>query len=94
MDDKNGPNELKIGLVLGGGGIRGLAHVGVLKALEGAGVKVDLLAGTSMGGVIGAMYAAGLSVEAIEAEVLQRSTRRSIRQLIDLRRALGVWPTD
>lgn len=85
MDDKNGPNELKIGLVLGGGGIRGLAHVGVLKALEGAGVKVDLLAGTSMGGVIGSMYAAGMPVAQIEREVLAITNKASVRRLIDIR---------
>ena len=66
MDNNNGTNDKKIGLVLGGGGIRGLAHIGVLKALEGSGTVVDLLAGTSMGGVIGSMYAAGMSVEQIE----------------------------
>ena len=85
MDNKNGPNELKIGLVLGGGGIRGLAHVGVLKALQGAGVKVDLLAGTSMGGVIGSMFAAGMSVQRIEQEVLAIANTASVRRLIDIR---------
>ncbi len=58
--------KLKFGLVLGGGGARGFAHVGVLKVLERAGIAIDLLVGTSMGGIIGASYAAGLSVEQIE----------------------------
>ncbi len=48
---------LKIGVALGGGGARGLAHLGVLCALEREGVPVDLLAGTSMGALIGAAYA-------------------------------------
>lgn len=85
MDNKNDTNDKKIGLVLGGGGIRGLAHVGVLKALEGSGTAVDLLAGTSMGGVIGSMYAAGMSVEQIEREVLAVANTASVRRLIDLR---------
>lgn len=52
-----------IGLVLSGGGARGFAHLGVLRALEEAGVPVDRIGGTSMGAVIAAQYAAGYSVE-------------------------------
>jgi NTE family protein len=48
---------LKIGLALGGGGARGLAHVGVIKALERKGISIDFIAGTSVGSVIGAFYA-------------------------------------
>lgn len=51
----------KIGLVLSGGGAKGLAHVGVLKAIDRAGLKVDYITGTSMGAIIAAMYAAGYS---------------------------------
>lgn len=60
----------RIGLVLGGGGARGLAHIGVLKVLEEAQVPIDLLVGTSMGSVVGALYASGYDAEAIEALVL------------------------
>ncbi|MFN2124575.1 MAG: patatin-like phospholipase family protein [Candidatus Promineifilaceae bacterium] len=74
----------RIGLVLGGGGMRGLAHIGVLKALEEAGIKIDMLAGTSMGGVIGSLYAAGLSVAEIETKVLELTTSASIRRLLDI----------
>ncbi len=49
----------KIGLVLSGGGAKGLAHIGVLKVLEEAGVELDFIAGTSMGGIIGGLYAIG-----------------------------------
>ena len=49
----------KIGLVLSGGAARGLAHVGVLKALEEQGIHIDAIAGTSMGAVIGGLYASG-----------------------------------
>jgi NTE family protein len=56
----------KIGLTLSGGGAKGLAHVGVLKAIDKAGLKVDYITGTSMGSIIGAMYAVGYSGEQIE----------------------------
>lgn len=51
----------KIGLALGGGFARGIAHIGVLRALEDAGIQVDYIAGTSSGAIIGAMYANGMS---------------------------------
>jgi len=60
------PRRPKIGLVLSGGGARGTAHVGVLKVLDAMGVHVDCIAGTSMGSVVGGLYASGLSSEAIE----------------------------
>src|SRR5215472_15506950 len=56
----------RIGLVLSGGGARGAAHIGVLKALEAAHVKVDAIAGTSMGAVVGGLYASGMSAHEIE----------------------------
>ena len=61
----------RIGLVLSGGGARGLAHVGVLKVLERAGVPVDVIAGTSMGAIIGGLYASGMTAEQLEAELLK-----------------------
>jgi len=57
----------KVGLVLSGGGARGGAHVGVLKALEDMGIPIDCIAGTSMGAIIGGFYAAGYSADEIEA---------------------------
>ncbi|OGT21043.1 MAG: hypothetical protein A2V90_07415 [Gammaproteobacteria bacterium RBG_16_57_12] len=59
----------KIGLVLGGGGARGAAHVGVLKVLEANHIPIDYIVGTSMGAIIGGLYAAGLSPETIEAQL-------------------------
>jgi NTE family protein len=53
----------KIGLALSGGGARGFAHVGVLKALVGHGVAVDLIAGTSAGAIVGGAFAAGMSID-------------------------------
>ena len=56
----------RIGLTLSGGGARGLAHIGLLKALDSARVKVDYVTGTSMGAVVGSLYAAGYSGAEIE----------------------------
>jgi NTE family protein len=60
----------KIGLVLSGGGARGGAHLGVLKVLREARVPIDVITGTSIGAVIGGLYAAGMTVEEIEAALL------------------------
>jgi len=57
----------KIGLVLGGGGARGAAHIGVLKELERQRIPVDVIAGTSMGAIVGGLYASGMSVAELEA---------------------------
>ena len=56
----------KVGLVLGGGAVRGLAHIGVLKTFDQHQIKIDYIVGTSMGGAIGGMYAAGIPAEDIE----------------------------
>ncbi len=60
------PHRPRIGLVLSGGGARGAAHVGVLKVLEDMNVPVDAIAGTSMGAVVGGLYASGLNARQIE----------------------------
>ncbi|HCM76944.1 MAG TPA: patatin [Cytophagales bacterium] len=57
--------ENKIGLVLSGGGVRGVAHVGVLKVLEEVGIKISHLSGASAGSIVGALYAAGHSPDTI-----------------------------
>lgn len=56
-----------VALVLGGGGLRGFAHVGVLRALEEAGIRPDIVVGTSAGAVVGAAYASGLTAAQIES---------------------------
>ena len=56
----------KIGLVLAGGGAKGAAHIGVLKALEEMHIPIDYITGTSMGAYIGGLYASGLSADEIE----------------------------
>jgi len=73
----------KVGLALSGGGARGLAHIGVLKVLEREGIPIDCLAGTSMGGLIAAGYAAGLSPEFMESEALRMASLRRLLALAD-----------
>ncbi|RLA96325.1 MAG: hypothetical protein DRG69_01170, partial [Deltaproteobacteria bacterium] len=59
----------KVGLALGGGGARGFAHIGVLKGLEALGVQIHSIAGTSMGAVIGAMYAMNPRADEVEGRM-------------------------
>ena len=59
----------RIGLVLSGGGARGLAHVGVLKVLEEMQVPIDVIAGTSMGAIVGGLYASGMRAAELEREL-------------------------
>src|SRR5882672_8663544 len=65
--------QQKVGLVLSGGAAKGIAHVGVLKALEENEIPIDYVVGTSMGGIIGGCYAAGMSPSQIEAIVTSRA---------------------
>ena len=82
-------NHPKIGLVLSGGGAKGLAHIGVLKVLEEAGIQIDYIGGTSMGSIVGGLYAAGYSASEIEqvalsqdwdALILDQISRRNLPQ--------------
>jgi NTE family protein len=73
-----------IGLVLGGGGARGLAHIGVLRVLEREGIPVSHVAGTSIGGLIGAVYAAGISMEQLTSEVDNISHVSEFLRLMDV----------
>lgn len=57
----------KVGLVLSGGGAKGLAHIGVLKTLDSLNIKVDYIAGTSMGAVVGGLYASGYSAKQLDS---------------------------
>ena len=60
-------NNIKVGLVLSGGGAKGLAHIGALKIIEEAGVKIDYIGGTSMGAIVGALYASGYSATELDS---------------------------
>ncbi|MCD9572425.1 patatin-like phospholipase family protein [Pseudomonas protegens] len=68
----------KIGLVLSGGAARGLAHIGVLKALEEQGIRIDAIAGTSMGAVIGGLYASGYKIDELEKLALNIDWRQAL----------------
>ncbi|GGG38470.1 patatin-like phospholipase family protein [Bizionia arctica] len=59
--------DVKIGLVLSGGGAKGLAHIGVLKVIDSLGIRIDYIAGTSMGAIIGSLYASGYSGKQIDS---------------------------
>lgn len=64
-----GTDRPVIGLVLGGGGAAGVAHVGVVRALEELGIRPDVITGTSMGAIVGGLYAAGLTPDELQAAV-------------------------
>lgn len=66
------PDRPKLGVVLSGGGAKGMAHIGILKALEEAGLRPDYIAGTSMGSIMGGLYAIGYSADQLDTIV--RST--------------------
>ncbi|MFI5194228.1 MAG: patatin-like phospholipase family protein [Chitinophagales bacterium] len=78
----------KIGLTLSGGGAKGLAHIGILKAIDSAGLAIDYITGTSMGSIIGSLYAAGYSADSIEKVAhnmdwdLMLSNQSSLRNII------------
>jgi NTE family protein len=75
---KLAPDRPVVALVLGGGGRRGFAHVGVFKAIDAAGVRPDLVVGTSAGALVGGLYAAGLKGVALEQLAMSLSLRRFV----------------
>src|SRR5687767_3915184 len=80
----------RIALVLSSGGVRGLAHIGVLQALEEQGIEIDLVVGTEWGALVGGLYAAGLTPSEIRAELLTREWIAAVqdrrpRQSLDMR---------
>lgn len=76
------PERIRVALVLGSGGVRGMAHVGVIEELEKAGIPIDLIVGCSAGSMVGALYADNPNVEAIKAAVW--SIRTNLLLDIDL----------
>lgn len=66
INDPAAPGRKSVGLVLSGGGAKGAAHLRVIKAIEEAGIPIDYIAGTSIGSIIGGLYAVGYSIEEIE----------------------------
>lgn len=70
---KTVPHKKKVALVLSGGGAKGVAHIGVIKVLEEAGIPIDIIVGTSMGSIVGGLYAVGY--DASELDELVRNQR-------------------
>jgi len=79
--------HLCVGLVLSGGGARGFAHIGVLRVLEREGARFDVIAGTSMGAIIGALYAAGRRAD----EIHELAATTTWRDVVDLSLGTGVF---
>lgn len=75
----------KVGLVLSGGGTRGLAHIGVLKVIEELGLPVDVVTGTSMGSVVGGLYASGYNAMQLENIALERDWSQIFDDRVDRR---------
>jgi len=69
---------MKLGLALAGGGVKGAAHIGALKALEENGIKVDVIAGTSIGSIVASLYAMGYSPE-IMLEIFRLSSKEIMK---------------
>lgn len=84
----------KVGLALGSGGARGFVHLGVLKVLEEASIRVSAIAGCSMGAIIGALYASGLSVDEIGRLRLGRVLLRTPRPSLSTKGLLSAHPME
>ncbi len=88
---KNTGKDIKVGLVLSGGGAKGLAHIGVLKVIEEAGIKIDYIGGTSMGAIIGGLYASGYTTRQLDSlfkatdfdDLIQDNLPRSSRSFFE-----------
>jgi NTE family protein len=78
-------NRKKVGVVLSGGGAKGMAHIGVLKVLERAGIPVDVITGTSMGSIIGGLYAIGYNANSLDSMVRVQDWSYVITDMEDLR---------
>jgi NTE family protein len=81
----------RVALALGGGGVRGAAHVGVLRAFAQAGIPVDIIAGTSMGAIVGGLYSAGIDIGVIERKFDDGSLMRSFMD-VPLRVSIATAP--
>ncbi|MGY5352091.1 patatin-like phospholipase family protein [Wenyingzhuangia sp. IMCC45533] len=79
----NAINKKKVGLVLSGGGAKGFAHIGVLKAIEEAGVEIDYIGGTSMGAAVGALYASGYSAHQVDSIIMSIDFTKMLTDKID-----------
>lgn len=78
-----GDTRPRIGLALGGGGARGIAHISVLRMIEQLRIPIDCIAGTSMGALVGGLYASGMSVDEMEALVVSTNWKRLFDDSLD-----------
>lgn len=85
QQDSVSAGRKKVGVVLSGGGAKGMAHIGVLKVLEKAGIPVDVITGTSMGSIIGGLYAIGYNANSLDSVVRKQDWSYVITDKEDLR---------
>ena len=83
--DSTASGRKKVAVVLSGGGAKGMAHIGVLKVLEKAGIPIDIVTGTSMGSIIGGLYSIGYNAEALDSMVRVQDWSYVITDKEDLR---------
>lgn len=83
LKDKPKKEDIVIGLALSGGGATGMAHIGVLKVLEEAGIPIDVVTGTSIGAVVGGLYAIGYTPEQMEDVVKETDWRQLFEERIN-----------
>ena len=76
-------NAQSVGVVMSGGGAKGLYHIGVLRALEENGIPIDYISGTSMGSIIGGLYASGYTIREMEEIALSGDLSRWVSGSID-----------
>ena len=84
-EDNAAPRRKKVAVVLSGGGAKGMAHIGVLKVLEQAGIPIDIITGTSMGSIVGGLYAIGYNAQALDSMVRVQDWSYVITDREDLR---------
>ena len=85
ITSKSDGGRKKVAVVLSGGGAKGMAHIGVLKVLEKAGIPVDIITGTSMGSIIGGLYSIGYNANALDSMVRVQDWSYVITDKEDLR---------
>ena len=86
--DYKGGRSMKVGIALGSGGAKGLSHIGVLKVLEGFGIKPEFISGTSIGAIIGGMYAYGIPIGEIEKIALSIDKKQQ-KEVLSLKPTLS-----
>ncbi|MDW2334676.1 patatin-like phospholipase family protein, partial [Vibrio sp. 1069] len=83
VKNEDTPTRPKVAVVLAGGGAKGAAHIGVLKALEEMPIPVDIITGTSMGAYVGGLYATGMSADEIESFIYSVDWNSGYRDRVD-----------